>query len=116
MFIFPAALCEISDMIHLFKTGKSIGPNSIPLKLLKILSPHISSPLSLNMNESFQSGIFPKKMHQAKVIPLFKKGCSMTASNYRPLSLLSIFSKIAEKLMYKKLYNFLKIHKILYDL
>ena len=40
----------------------------------------------------------------------------MTASNYRPISLLSVFSKIAEKLMYKRLYNFLEIHKILYDL
>ena len=69
------------------------------------------------MNESFQSGIFPKKMQQAKVIPLFKKGCSMTVSSYRTISLLStIFSKIAEKLMYKRLYNFLEIHKIIYDL
>ena len=55
-------------------------------------------------------------MQQPKVIPLFKKGCPMTASNYRPISLLSIFSKIAEKLMYKRLYNFLEIHEILYDL
>ena len=102
--------------MHLFKNGKTIGPNSIPLKLLKIRSPHISSPLSLIMNESFQSGIFPKKMQQAKVIPLFKKGCSMTASNYKPISPLSIFSKIAEKVMYKRLYNFLELHRIFYDL
>ena len=40
----------------------------------------------------------------------------MTASNYRPISLLSIFSKITEKLMYKRLYNFLEIHKVLYHL
>ena len=49
-FISPAAPYEISDIIDSFKTGKSIGPNSIPLKLLKILSPHISSPLSLIIN------------------------------------------------------------------
>ena len=115
-FISPAAPYEISDIIILLKTGKSIGPNSIPLKLLKILSPHISSPLSLIINESFQSGIFPVKMQQAKVTPLFKKGCPLTASNYRPISLLSIFSKITEKLIYKRLYNFLEIHKILYNL
>ena len=54
--------------------------------------------------------------NQYQVIPLFKKGCPMTASNYRPISLLSIFSKITEKLMHKRLYNFLEIHKILYDL
>ena len=61
-FISPTAPYEISEIIDLFKTGKSIGPNSIPLKLLKILSPHISLPLSLMINESFQSGIFPDKM------------------------------------------------------
>ena len=115
-FIFPTAPYEISDIINLIKTGKSTGPNSIPIKLLKVLSLYISSPLSDIINESFQSGIFPVKMQQAKVIPLFKKGCPLTASNYRPISLLSVFSKIAEKLMYTRLYDFLEEHKILYDL
>ena len=55
-------------------------------------------------------------MQQAKVIPLFKKGCPLTASSYRPISLLSVFSKIAEKLMYQQLYDFLEEHKILYYL
>lgn len=39
----------------------------------------------------------------------------MIASNYRPISLLSIFSKIAKRLVYKGLYNFLEIHKVIYD-
>ena len=55
-------------------------------------------------------------MKLAKVIPLFKKGCPLTASNYRPISLLSIFSKIIEKVMYKRLYNFLVKYQILYNL
>ena len=55
-------------------------------------------------------------MQLAKVIPLFKKECPMPVSNYRPISLLSVFSKISEKLMYKRLCNFLEVHKILYNL
>ena len=43
-YISPAAPYEISDIINLSKTDKSIGPNSIPSKLIKILSPYISSP------------------------------------------------------------------------
>ena len=115
-FISPSVPYEISDIIDQFKTGKSIGPNSIPMKLLKILSPYVSSPISLIINESFQTGVFPTKMKQAKVIPVFKKGCSVTSSNYRPISLLSVFSKITEKLMYKRLYNFLELHEVLYKL
>ena len=84
--------------------------------MLKILSPHISSPLSQIIKESFLSGIFAEERQHAKVIPLFKKGCPVTLSNYRPISLLSVFSKISKKLMYKRLYNFLEVHEILYNL
>ena len=115
-FITPTAPLEIVDIINVLKTGKYLGPNSIPIKLLKILSPHISSPLSQIINESFLSGVFREKMQHAKVIPLFKKGCPVTASNYGPISLLSVFSKITEKLMYERLYNFLEVHNGLYNL
>ena len=113
-FTAPSVPSEISDIISLSKLGKSLGPNSIPLKILKILSPVISPLLSQIINESFQTGIFPDKMKLAKVIPLFKKGCVLTASNYRTISLLPIFSKITEKVMYERLYKFLEKYKILY--
>ena len=115
-FTAPSVPFEISDIISALKSGKSLGPNSIPMKVLKCLSPLISSPLSQILNKSFQSGIFPDKMKLAKVIPLFKKGCLLTASNYRPISLLSVFSKITEKVMYERLYKFLEKHEILYTL
>ena len=115
-FTTPSVPFEVSDIISALKSGKSLGPNSIPMKILKSLSPLISSPLSQIINESFQSGIFPDKMKFAKVIPLFKKGCPLTASNYRPISLLSVFSKITEKVMYERLYKFLEKHEILYSL
>ena len=115
-FTAPTVPTEISDIISLLKSGKSLGPNSIPMKILKSLSPLISSPLSQIINESFQSGMFPDKMKLAKVIPLFKKGCVLTASNYRPISLLSVFSKITEKAMHERLYKFLEKHEILYSL
>ena len=107
---------EIPDIISLLRSGKSLGPNSIPMKILKCLSSLISSPLSQIINESFQSGIFPDKMKLAKVIPLFKKGCPQLASNYRPISLLSVFSKITEKVMHERLYNFLVKYEILHEL
>ena len=115
-FIVPSTPYEISDNIDALQYSKSLGPNSIPIKLLKILSPYISSPLAQIINESFHSDIFPEKMQQAKVIPMLKQGYPLTVSNYRPISLLSVFSKISEKLMHKHLYNFLEVNKILYNL
>ena len=95
----PSVPFEISDIISALKSGKSLGPNSIPMKVLKCLSPLISSPPSQIMNESFQSGILPKKMRLAKAIPFIKKGCPLSTPNYRPISLLSVFSKITEKVI-----------------
>ena len=107
---------QILSIISPLKSGKSLGPNSIPMKILRSLSSLISSPLSQIINESFQSGVFPDKLKLAKVIPLFKKACPLTASNYRPISLLSVFSKITEKVMYERLYKFLAKHEIYYAL
>ena len=62
-----------------------------------------------------QIGIFPDMMKLAKVIPLYKKNSPEDPSNYRPISLLSVFSKITEKLMHTCLYNFLEQHNVLYS-
>ena len=96
--------------------GKSTGPNSIPIKLLKILDPCISPHLSLIINKSFEEGTFPDNLKIAMVIPIFKKGDAGKNSNYRPISLLPIFSKIFEKLMHKRLYSFLEMHETLFEM
>ena len=73
-------------------------------------------PLCKIINLSFEKGIFPEAIKLARVIAIFKKGSTQDINNYRPISLLSIFDKIIEKLMYSRLYKFLDEHKILYDL
>ena len=76
---------------------------------------NISIQLSQIINESFQSiGIFPDNLKIAKVIPIFKKGDASKNSNYRPISLLSVFIKIFEKIMHERFYNFLEFHEILF--
>ena len=82
------------------KNGKAIGPYSIPVYLLKILSEYIAVPLCDIINDSFFSGVFPDLMKLAKVIPLYKTSSPETPNNYRPISLLSVFSKIIKKLMH----------------
>ena len=96
--------------------NKSTGPNSIPLRLLKDVADLIISPLCNIINLSFSSGIFPDSLKVSKVVAIHKGGSTQEVNNFRPISLLSIFDKIIEKLMHKRLYEFFEEHDILYKL
>ena len=72
--------------------------------------------LVILIDESFSSCIFPDKLKIAKVIALHKKGATDDPSNYRPISLLFVFSKIFEKIIHKRLYNFPEVNDILHYL
>ena len=65
-------------------------------------------------NESILIDIVPEGFKLAKVIPVFKKGLSTNLNNYRPISPLSIFNKLLEKLMYKRLIAFFNKNNMLY--
>ena len=116
LFLAPVTPDKIEIIIKSLNTKKSIGPYSIPVFLLKILSWHIAKPLAQIVNLSFYVGMFPSKLKVGKVSPLHKKGSCDNPSNYRPISILSVFSKIFEKLMHQRLYKFLEAFEILYPL
>jgi hypothetical protein len=59
------------------------------------------------------AGVFPEGLKYSKVKPLYKKGEKSCISNYRPISLLPAFSKIFEKVMYKRVSDFLNFNNIL---
>ena len=104
---------EIIDIINSLE-NKAQGPQSIPLKLLKLIPDLIIFPLSEIINLSFSSGVFPNAIKIAKVIPIHKGGSTDELNNYRPISILSIFDKIIEKLIHKQLYHFLTINNVLF--
>ena len=116
LYLSPVTHFEVQDVMSNLDSAKSVGPHSIPVNLLKILKRHISHPLAELVNQSFSKGIFPKKLKVAKVVSIYKKGSPEEVSNYRPMSLLAIFCKIYEKLMYKRLYGFVTCKKIIYQL
>ena len=64
---------EVKNVISQLKTGKSVGPYSIPINLLKMLNSVIVSPLVVPINESFSTEIFPDKLEIADVVALHKK-------------------------------------------
>ena len=88
----------------------------MPVRILKLLKNDISQQLSDIFNMSFLSGQFPSVLKIAKVLPIHRKQSKVDYANYRPISLLSNIEKIIEKLMYKRLSNFLDINNLVYSL
>ena len=102
---------EIENIIKELKNKATSDISTVPLKLVgDIISPVIQHITSASMKQ----GIFPTKLKCAKVIPLHKGGSTTEITNYRPISLLSCFSKIYEKLMQVRLTQFLKVNNLLY--
>ena len=85
------------------------------MKILKLLKNDISQQLSDIFNVSFLTRQFSSVLKIAKVIPIHKKQSKVDYVNYRPISHLSNIEKI-EKLMYKRLSNFLDINNLIYSL
>jgi len=75
----------------------STDSDGLDMTIVKRTIDCIIKPMTFICNLSIQSGVFPEKMKVAKVVPLFKNGDVHHFNNYRPVSLLSQFSKILEK-------------------
>ena len=85
----------------------SSGFDQLNNKLLKELRYEIATPLCIIFNLSLNTGCFPTKMKYAEIVPLYKSKSKLEASNYRPISLLITISKILEKIIYSRTYEFL---------
>ena len=115
-FITPTDSQEVISIISSLSDNKSSGPNSIPTRILKLLKKDISTQLVDIFNISFSSGIYSNPLKTANVIPIHKKDSQLEGSNYRPIALLSNVDKILEKLMHRRLSNFLDKNKLIYSL
>ena len=75
--------------------------------MLRICGPSVIKPLTLLFNNCLRHGVSPNDWKKANVIQVDKKGNKQLVSNYRPVSLLPVFSKIFEKLIFDCIYDFL---------
>lgn len=106
-FIAPTSECEVKNVISRLKNKKSTGFDTITVSLIKKISDYIAPVLTHIINLSFENGVFPIILKQSTVVPIWKKNCSLTLDNIRPISLLSVFSKIFEKIMKVRLLEYL---------
>ena len=115
-FVSPTDKTEIENVISSLDSNKSVGPNSIPTKILKLLKNDIFSQLSEIFNISFSSGVFPSILKTAKVIPVHKKDSKLDFAKYHPISPLSNIEKILERLMYNRMHKFFSDNNLIYSL
>jgi hypothetical protein len=109
----PTTPKEIENIIKSFAAKDSFGYDLIPLRIIKHSAPYISSPLSFICSKILQSGVFPERLKYAVVKPIYKKGDKTSLANYRPISLLTSFSKVVERVMHSRLVNHLKKYSII---
>ena len=114
LFIVPTNETELHQVIKSLKDC-STGWDELTLSTINLSWPDIAPAFVHVMNLSLEQGVVPLELKVARVIPLFKADDPEKFSNYRPVSILPIFSKILEKLMYKRLLNFVMNHDILFD-
>ena len=112
MFLYPITKFELSKEISKLPTNKAPGYDEITSKVVKLTSDYILTPLTYIFNLSLSEGIVSESFKTAKVIPIYKKKNKYDPTNYRPISLLSIFNKLLEKLMHHRLYSFLNKYNI----
>ena len=114
-FLFPTGEEEVTNLIRSLKPKTSSGHDNISPKIFKQLFLGIIKPCVHIINLSLQTGIVPDAMKLAKVVPIFKNnGLNSIMKNYRPVSLLPVFSKLLERIVYNRLFHFLVKHKILH--
>jgi len=114
LFFIPTDPDEILKITKKLKLG-SPGLDDLNPKVIKQTISLLVHPLSHIFNLSLQSGIVPSKLKIAKVSPIYKKDDPFQFSNYRPISVLPCLSKILERLVYNRLYNYLTHHHLLLD-
>ena len=102
-------------MLSTLNCRKAGGPDRICPRLLKEGAAEISSSLSKLYNKSLQDSVLPVDWVSANVCLIYKKGDKQSVSNYCPISLTCIVSKLLEKIVHKHLYAMLESHDLLND-
>ena len=112
--IFDVSCDEVKNIIRSLKNS-SAGHDEFPTFVGKLCVDSYIEPLTFLINYSLKTGVFPSELKLARVVPIFKAGDSSALTNYRPISVLTFFAKVFEKIVYNKLLNFISDNNILYD-
>ena len=111
----PLSINNLKDALFSLKINKISSVDDVSFNIIKNCFGVLCEPLTYLFQISLEKGVFPDDLKIAKVTPIYKTGDNSDVSNYRPISVLPCFSKILERLMYNRLYKYLKENNILYE-
>ena len=114
MYLYKVTEIEIQNIIKSLKKGAA-GYDEVDASALKMISDSVSLPLTHLCNLSLSQGVFPHELKLANVIPLYKSDDPCVFNHYRPVSLLSVLSKVFEKVMYERLISYLDTYDIIFQ-
>ena len=101
------------NAIKNLKNGRAAGPDKIPTAIIKDIRDIITKSLPMIFNSSITNGVFPDIWKIARITPTFKSGAKNYGNNYRPISVISVFSRILEGIVHDQLYEFLRANKVI---
>ena len=100
-------LCSgIAKIISYLNSNKAQDHEMLSIWMIKLCGNSICKPLSIIFNNCLNEGKFPYEWKKGKVVPVHKKGNKQSLKNYRPISLVSICSKMFERLIYNEISTF----------
>ena len=115
IFLNPTNELELKSIVNDLASNKSPGYDDISPTVIKAVIDSIHLPLCDIFNKSLQTGCFPDNLKIAKVVPIYKGDDKTLVNNYRPISVLPVFSKILEKIIFTRISNFVVQNNILSD-
>ena len=110
----PVLENEVKNILMLLKNSAA-GWDGFDAQIIKQIKDFIISPFTHICNLSITTGVFPRQMKIANIVPIYKSGDNTLFNNYRPVSVLPLFSKILERIVYNRLIEFFNKHSVLYD-
>ena len=103
------------NLIRSLNPNKAHGWDGISVKMILICDSSIVAPLKIIFQNCLDKGVFPNIWKMGNIVPVHKKSSKQLINNYRPISLLPVFGKIFEKIIYSSIYEFLEKHSLLSD-
>jgi hypothetical protein len=111
----PTNESEVMEVINNVCNKPSSGFDGVPCNVIKSCGHLVAKPLAIVINQSFKEGKYPDLIKTSKVVPIHKKGEKDVVSNFRPVAVQSVFSKIFEVIFLRRLIPFLENNDILSD-